>query len=82
MTKIALRTVVDDTNRFLRKIYRGKREPDSADLKANNMSELQEALTKVKAAAEIGAPESEAEKMIRDVERLVKEANSRGPLTN
>lgn len=78
MSKLALKTVFDDTQRVLRKLYRGKREPDRVEMEANNMTELQRALNKIEAAAEIGAPEDMAAKMIQDVERLAREASSRG----
>ena len=77
MSKLALKTVFEDTNRFLRKMYRDRRDPDRLDLPANTVGDLQRSLNKLEAAAEIGAPEDIAANMIQDVERLVREAGAK-----
>ena len=70
MTKLALKTVSEDTNRMLRRIYKGRRDVSVAEQE----NELHTAMIKLQAAAEIGAPEDIAAKMIQDVERLTSEA--------
>jgi hypothetical protein len=78
MTKLALRTVFDDTNRFLRKRYGGRREGDRYEQQLGTLPDLYRALNRVEAAAEIGAPEDMAAKLIQDVEQCVRDA---GPKT-
>ncbi len=78
MTRLALRSVYEDTNRLLRKWFRTPRNTDRADLEAYTMIDLHNSLNRVQAAMEIGAPEDEAAKMVRDVERLVKEVATSG----
>jgi len=79
MTKLAINTVVSDTNRMLRKLYRGRREVTLSELQTNNMGELQTAIRKLEVAADMKAPEAAAANLIQEVERLVKEAGNRLP---
>lgn len=79
MTGIAFKAVINDTNRMLRKLYRGRRDLDRLEMQAGGLNDLNRALTKLEAAAEIGAPENVASKMIQDVERLAHEASARTP---
>jgi hypothetical protein len=78
MTKLALRSVYDDTNRLLRKWFRTPRDTNRSDPEAQRLIDLHHSLNRVQAALEIGAPEDEAARMVRDVERLVKEVASSG----
>jgi hypothetical protein len=78
MTRLALRSVYEDTNRLLRKWFRTPRDTDRVDLEAQKMIDLHNSLNRVQAAMEIGAPEDEAAKMVRDVERLVKDVATSG----
>ena len=78
MTRLALRSVYEDTNRLLRKWFRTPRNTDRDDLEAFAMIDLHNSLNRVQAAMEIGAPEDEAAKMVRDVERLVKDVATSG----
>jgi hypothetical protein len=78
MTKLALQTVYADSNRFLRRLYRGRRDPDlRLESQFDNMTSLQRALNKIEAAAEIGAPEDMAAKLIQDAENLLREAGAK-----
>lgn len=78
MTRLALRSVYEDTNRLLRKWFRTPRDTNREDLEAYKLVDLHNSLNRVQAAMEIGAPEDEAAKMVRDVERLVKEVAASG----
>jgi len=76
MTKLALKTVYDDTTRQLRRMARG-RPLERTGMTLDHMTDLERAVNKLEAAAEIGAPESMAVKLIEDVERLTKESGNR-----
>ena len=78
MTKLALRSVYEDTNRLLRKLVPTPRDTNRADPEAQKLIDLHHSLNRVQAALDIGAPEDEAARMVRDVERLVKEVASSG----
>lgn len=78
MTQFALRSLHDDTNRYLRKWFRGPRNTDPLNPEAQAMSSLHQALGRVEAAIEIGAPEHEAAALAKDVERLLREVAQAG----
>jgi hypothetical protein len=78
MTKLALHSVYDDANRLLRKWFRTPRDTSRMDPEAQSLVDLHHALNRVEAAIQIGAPEDEAARMVRDVERHLREVATQG----
>lgn len=75
MTKLALKTVYEDTMRQLRRLARGRQMERPGTFDA--MTDLERAMNRLEAASEIGAPETSAVKFIQDVERLAHESGTR-----
>jgi len=78
MTKLALKILYEDSNRQLRKKFRGPVDLTPANPEAGKIAELQATLIRVKAAIDLGAPEDAATKLYAKTEELTQEVVSRG----